>query len=90
MRRRQRHRSHPLYLKSGDPYTVNHFGMAFVRLIAGWPLAGIRAMGAALGLFLFIFAGARRRVTYTNLTLCFPHLVRAQLHRLAFKSLVHG
>lgn len=60
-----------------------------MRLIAGLPLAWVRAMGALLGNALYLVAVPRRRVVMTNLALCFPQQSLAQRRRWARQSFVY-
>ena len=64
-------------------------GILFMRLLAGLPLAWIRALGRLLGTLLYLLAQARRRVAWTNLGLCFPHAQRSELRRMARATFVH-
>ena len=43
-----------------------------MRVLRWMPLPVLRAVGAALGRLLYIVVPSRRRVVFTNLTLCFP------------------
>ena len=60
-----------------------------MRLLAFLPLPVIRAMGSALGWFLYVFVGSRRRVVQTNLALCFPELPHAARQQLARQTFVY-
>ena len=51
---------------------LSKLGIVFMRWLAWLPLSWIRAMGWALGWFLFMVVVQRRRVVQTNLALCFP------------------
>ena len=68
---------------------LTQLGLIFMRAVARLPLAWVRAMGSALGLVLFVFAVSRRRVTFTNLSLCFPHQTKSQRRRVAIQSFIH-
>jgi Kdo2-lipid IVA lauroyltransferase/acyltransferase len=57
---------------------MSHLGIWFMRAISHLPLSAIRAMGAALGLFLYAVVVPRRRVATRNLELCFPQWSREQ------------
>ncbi|MDT8989598.1 lipid A biosynthesis acyltransferase [Curvibacter sp. APW13] len=46
--------------------------LMMMRLAARLPLPVVRALGAALGWFLYAAVASRRRVVQTNLALCFP------------------
>jgi len=52
--------------------------IAFMRLIAPWPLPVLRALGWLLGMLLCAFAHARRHVVRVNLRHCFPALSDAE------------
>ena len=52
--------------------------IAFMRLIAPWPLPVLRALGWLLGMLLWAFAHARRHVVRVNLRHCFPSLSDAE------------
>ena len=64
-------------------------GIAAMRLLAFLPLPVIRALGRALGWFLYAFVGSRRRVVQTNLGLCFPELSAAARQQLARQTFVY-
>ena len=49
---------------------------------ARWPLGLVRALGALLGMLLYVAVPERRRVARINLRLCFPYLDEAALRRL--------
>lgn len=53
--------------------------LALVRLAATLPLPALRALGAGLGLLLWVLVRSRRRVVATNLHLCFPHWTAAEV-----------
>lgn len=62
--------------------------IAFMRWIAPWPLPVLRAMGAGLGLLLYVFAHARRHVVQVNLRHCFPAMSAAERAALARQHFV--
>jgi Kdo2-lipid IVA lauroyltransferase/acyltransferase len=64
-------------------------GIAFMRLMAKLPLPVVRALGAALGLLLYVVAVRRRRVVNTNLALCFSELSAQERRRLAAQVFVY-
>lgn len=64
-------------------------GIAAMRLLAFLPLPVIRALGRALGWFLYVFVGSRRRVVQTNLALCFPELSPAERQQLTRQTFVY-
>ena len=60
---------------------VTHASIGLMQLLAVLPLRWIRALGWGLGQLLFVLVRGRRRVTLTNLALCFPE--RSDAERLA-------
>lgn len=56
--------------------------LALLWLLHFLPLPLLRGLGSAFGLFLWAVGRERRRVTQTNLRLCFPELSEAQRNRL--------
>ena len=67
--------------------------LLLMRLIHRLPVRVLRALGAALGSLLYLFAGSRRRIAHTNLRLCFPEMdqaTRARLVRGAFICLAQS
>jgi KDO2-lipid IV(A) lauroyltransferase len=52
------------------------------------PLPWLRALGAGLGVALFLLVGSRRRVVLTNLRICFPGQTPWQRGRLAVSTFV--
>lgn len=67
---------------------LNRLGLALMRGLARLPLPWLRALGALLGLLLFVLAVPRRRVARTNLGLCFPGLSAPALQTLTRRSFV--
>jgi len=68
---------------------LTRLGLALVWLLRFLPLALLAPVGRAIGLLLYLLARERRRVTLTNLRLCFPGLSdaeRAQLARRHFQA----
>jgi len=49
-----------------------HLGLVFMRLIAPLPLPWLRALGAGLGLVLYVLVARRRKIVMANLAACFP------------------
>ena len=64
-------------------------GIWFMRLLALLPLAWVRALGWALGWFLYVVASSRRRVARINLKLCFPNQADAQREQWVRQTFVH-
>ncbi len=57
--------------------------LAVMWLVHWLPLPALALVGRGLGLLLYALVGERRRVTLTNLGLCFPQLAAAQRSALA-------
>ncbi|HWP11553.1 MAG TPA: lipid A biosynthesis acyltransferase [Ramlibacter sp.] len=68
---------------------MSKLGITFMRLLAHLPLAWIRALGWALGRFLYVVVVPRRRVVQVNLALCFPQWTPRQRRALAPRVFVH-
>jgi len=69
------------------------FGVFILWLIHFLPFRAIVALGNGLGLLLYPFARARRRIGEINLKLCFPAMsdaARARLVRAHFKMFLRG
>jgi KDO2-lipid IV(A) lauroyltransferase len=64
-------------------------GIAFMRLLAHFPLPVVRGLGAALGWVLYAVAVPRRRVVQVNLALCFPERSAAERRSLARQTFVY-
>jgi KDO2-lipid IV(A) lauroyltransferase len=64
-------------------------GIAFMRVLAHFPLPVLRALGAVLGWLLYWVVVPRRRVVQTNLALCFPELSAAEREALARQTFVY-
>jgi KDO2-lipid IV(A) lauroyltransferase len=62
---------------------LSRLGVAFMHAIAPLPLPAVRALGRALGLFLFAVVRSRRKVVDTNLRLCFPAWGEGERRRVA-------
>lgn len=61
--------------------------VSFIKFLSLLPLSISRALGAFLGGLLWRGRGREKRVTITNLQLCFPELSEAEVHALARESL---
>ena len=59
-----------------------------MRLIARWPLPAVRALGAGLGLLLWLLASRRRHIADVNLRLCFPDWGAAQRRRMVRRHFI--
>lgn len=68
---------------------ISKLGVLFMRAIAPLPLRWIRAMGHALGVFLFWTIRSRRKVVDVNLRLCFPQWDEDQRRRTAREVFIH-
>jgi len=66
-----------------------HPGVVFMRLLAPLPLGWVRALGALVGLVLYVLAVPRRKVVLTNLALCFPDRSLKERRRWARQSFVY-
>lgn len=64
-------------------------GIAFMRLLAHFPLPVVRGLGAVLGWVLYAVAVPRRRVVQVNLALCFPERSAAERRSLARQTFVY-
>lgn len=60
-----------------------------LELLGRLPLPWIRALGVALGWFLYAVVASRRKVVWINLRLCFPQWTDDQLRRCATQTFVH-
>ena len=60
-----------------------------MQVLAALPLPLIRAMGTALGWFLYLVVASRRRVVDTNLLLCFPEHNAQQRRGLVQQTFVY-
>lgn len=67
---------------------LSRLGVAFMRFLAHWPLPALRALGTALGAFLYVVIVPRRRIVHTNLRLCFPQWSGAQRRAVARRVFV--
>lgn len=68
---------------------VTRAGIAFMRLLAHFPLPVVRGLGAVLGWVLYAVAVPRRRVVHVNLALCFPERSLAERRSLARQTFVY-
>lgn len=68
---------------------ISRLGVLFMRAIAPWPLAWVRALGRALGLVLYVLVASRRRVVDTNLRLCFPQWSAARRRQVTRQVFVN-
>ena len=58
-------------------------GLALLRLLAKLPFGALRRIGIVTGDLLWVLARPRRRITLTNLRLCFPDWTEARRHAVA-------
>jgi KDO2-lipid IV(A) lauroyltransferase len=63
--------------------------LLFMWLIHRLPAPLLRAMGAVLGLVLYLTAITRRRIARTNIRACFPDLATAEQERLVRAAFIH-
>lgn len=66
---------------------MTRLALAAMWLLHWLPLAWLATLGRGFGTLLYWFAGERRRVTLTNLRLCFPELDSKQRTALARRHL---
>ncbi|NKE66496.1 lipid A biosynthesis acyltransferase [Ramlibacter sp. RBP-2] len=64
---------------------MSRLGILFMRLLAPWPLAVVRALGWLLGCVLYAMVVPRRRVVRANLAACFPGLDPRRREALVFR-----
>ena len=62
--------------------------IVFMRLLAPWPLAWVRALGWVLGHVLYALAHSRRHIVQVNLRLCFPDWSESERQRMARRHMV--
>jgi KDO2-lipid IV(A) lauroyltransferase len=68
---------------------LTRFALSCIQAMAILPLPLLRALGTLLGLVLYALVASRRRVVWTNLGLCFPHLSRTGLRIRAVRTFMH-
>ena len=68
---------------------VTRLGLALMRALARWPLPCLRALGAVLGLLLYVLVGSRRRIAMVNLGLCFPQWSQARRRAVTIRSFIY-
>ncbi len=68
---------------------MSRFGIFFMRLLGHLPLAWVRALGWLLGWLLYAVAVPRRRVVWTNLSLCFPDWSTARKREVATQTFLY-
>jgi Kdo2-lipid IVA lauroyltransferase/acyltransferase len=66
----------------------SHLGILFMRAIAHLPLGIVRAMGTALGAFLYAVVVPRRRIALRNLELCFPSWTAKQRRGVVWQHFI--
>jgi Kdo2-lipid IVA lauroyltransferase/acyltransferase len=71
------------------PDLMTRIFLTIIRWIGFLPLAWVRALGYVLGLALYVLVPSRRRVVWTNLSLCFPAWTRSQIRACALQTFVH-
>ncbi len=70
-----------VYPEWGFPHVLTRVTLRLVVWMAYLPLPLLRALGALLGLVLYVLVASRRRVVLINLTLCFPQWSQQELSR---------
>ena len=60
-----------------------------LQMLGRLPLPWIRALGVALGWFLYLVVASRRKVVWVNLRLCFPQWTDRQVRQCATQTFVH-
>lgn len=68
---------------------ISRAGIAFMRVLARMPLAWVRALGHALGVFLYWTIWPRRHVVDANLRTCYPQWSAAQRRRVTRGVFIH-
>ncbi len=69
-------------------YWPTWFGLGLLRLTLLLPYPAMRGLASLLGNLLYVVAISRRRVTLTNLRLCFPQMSETERRQLARKSFI--
>lgn len=68
---------------------LSHGGIFFMRILARFPLAWVRALGWLMGHILYWVILPRRRVVLTNLRLCFAHWPELKYRHVARQHFIH-
>lgn len=68
---------------------MSRLGILLLRAVGQLPLRWVRAIGAALGLVLYVLVFPRRHVVNVNLRLCFPQWSAAQRRSAARGVFIH-
>jgi KDO2-lipid IV(A) lauroyltransferase len=68
---------------------ISRAGIQFMRLLARLPLSWVRALGRALGVFLYWVIWPRRHVVEANLRTCFPQWSEAERKRATREVFIH-
>ncbi|MDB5749656.1 MAG: lipid biosynthesis acyltransferase [Ramlibacter sp.] len=68
---------------------ISRAGIAFMRLLARLPLAWVRTLGLALGVFLYWTIWPRRHVVDANLRTCYPQWTGARRRRVTRDVFIH-
>lgn len=63
--------------------------LELIRWLSYLPLAWVRALGYVLGLALYVLIPSRRRVVWTNLSLCFSTWSRSEIRTRAVQTFVY-
>lgn len=65
-------------------YLLSYAGLGLLWLLHWLPVPLLRGLGTALGTFLYLIGGERRRIGRTNLSLCFPQWSKLKRERVLF------
>ncbi len=68
---------------------LSQCGIFFMHVLGYLPLAGVRALGWLLGWVLYGVAVSRRKVVWTNLSLCFPDWPNARKREVATQTFIY-
>ena len=68
---------------------MSRFGIFFMHVLGHLPLAWVRALGWLLGWVLYAVAVSRRKVVWTNLSLCFPDWSNERKREVATQTFIH-
>lgn len=69
-------------------HLLSHLAVAFLWLLHWLPIGALRACGRGLGRFFYAVGRERRKVTLTNLALCFPDMSPVERERLARRHVI--
>jgi KDO2-lipid IV(A) lauroyltransferase len=72
----------PLTQFMGPRYWPTWLGLGIMRALSFLPLPIIAALGKALGLTVYALAASRRRISFRNISVCFPELTAQEVRRI--------